>query len=126
MSNKNGYWWCPSCKQEMGWERVTYEEKCDTCGHAVCWITIIEGEPLANLVTEMDLAKAEIARLQGIVDALRNAEVSITRWEADEYIMLLNGKPVGCTFGGGSNPLASAWASIKADILAAQAAREQK
>jgi len=85
--------------------------------------TLVEGDSACDTCA---WAVTEIARLQAIVTALQNAEVSITRWEADEYIMLMNGKPVGCTFGGGSNPFASAWESIKADILAAQAARDSK
>lgn len=35
---ESGYWYCPYCKIELGPQRVTYEEKCDTCGHCVEWI----------------------------------------------------------------------------------------
>ena len=31
-------WWCPSCKVWLPWNRVTYEECCDTCGtHLPNW-----------------------------------------------------------------------------------------
>ena len=31
-------WWCPTCKELLPWNRVTYEECCDTCGtHLPSW-----------------------------------------------------------------------------------------
>jgi Zn finger protein HypA/HybF involved in hydrogenase expression len=32
------YWYCHECKGELSPENVTFEEKCDTCGHPVDWI----------------------------------------------------------------------------------------
>ena len=31
-------WWCPNCKELLDGSRVTYQERCDTCGHGVSWI----------------------------------------------------------------------------------------
>jgi hypothetical protein len=32
-----GYWWCPECKEELGWYHVTCQEKHETCGTSVIW-----------------------------------------------------------------------------------------
>ena len=32
------YWYCNDCKRELCPENVTFEEKCDTCGHNAIWI----------------------------------------------------------------------------------------
>lgn len=29
---RTGEWWCPECKEALPWNRVTYRERCDTCG----------------------------------------------------------------------------------------------
>ena len=85
---------------------------------------------ITELTEQLEQAKARIAELSAIVDKLRNSELTVTRWEADEYIMLFDGKPIGSTFGGGDNRVVYAWDSIKAELLAtpeaaAEAALEQ-
>jgi hypothetical protein len=82
-----GYWWCPNCKEELGWYHVTHQEKHEACGCDVDLLDSHEGlerelaaalADLANekrehqitvndaLATHRELAaaKAEIARLE--------------------------------------------------------------
>lgn len=53
----NGDWWCPECKEALPWQRVTYAERCDTCGTPVC---------IAGCGHE-----AELARLNAILGVYR-------------------------------------------------------
>jgi hypothetical protein len=34
----DGYWYCGYCGEETSPARVTYTEKCDTCGQYVAWV----------------------------------------------------------------------------------------
>ena len=34
-------WWCPNCKEALDPSRVTYQERCDTCGHGVDWVELV-------------------------------------------------------------------------------------
>lgn len=54
-----GYWWCKNCRDELVWQKVTFTEQCDTCGHLAEWITPED--------------KTEIERLQSQVDVLTEA-----------------------------------------------------
>ena len=62
-----------------------------------------------------------------IVDKLRSAELGCTRWEGKEWVVTLNGKPVGGTI---ARPVTADrwWGSVKAALLgsrdAAEAAKE--
>ena len=45
-------WWCPSCEEALPWNRVTYQERCDTCGSPV-----VESEDkYADAIRERDEA----------------------------------------------------------------------
>ena len=46
---ENSYWWCPNCKEELSGCRVTYQEKCDTCGNAVVWVENKDMDELERL-----------------------------------------------------------------------------
>lgn len=35
---EKGHWWCPSCKEAVIPQRVTFQENHDTCGHPVEWV----------------------------------------------------------------------------------------
>lgn len=40
-----GDWWCPECEEALPPSRVTYQERCDTCGSAVSWKEAREPTP---------------------------------------------------------------------------------
>lgn len=40
-----GFWWCPSCKMEIGGCNVTHEEHCDRCGQYVQWVELAHSMP---------------------------------------------------------------------------------
>ncbi len=83
-----GYWWCPNCKEEIGAYHVTYQEKHESCGHSVEWITppttesveiggksVVEQEcPYCN--SELHSISARIAELE--------RELQIERGESAE------------------------------------------
>jgi len=52
-----GDWWCPSCKEALAPCRVTFQERCDTCGAEVT----VAGSDAARTIAELE---AEIARLR--------------------------------------------------------------
>ena len=39
-----GYWWCPTCKEEVGGYHVTNQEKHESCGHPVIWVEPVDAE----------------------------------------------------------------------------------
>lgn len=49
------YWYCPNCREELLVSRVTYQEKCDACGHPVVWVEGID----PNRITEICHAERE-------------------------------------------------------------------
>ena len=72
----------------------------------------------------VDRLRAENERLSAIVDRLRNAELSQCGWEADEDIVLLNRKPVGCTIRKDHKEFERWWPAVKRELLA-EAIQEQ-
>jgi hypothetical protein len=58
-NDSRGDWWCPSCKEALVWQRVTYEERCDTCGTSVVWVDADTGT-----CSNCDRLQAEIQRLR--------------------------------------------------------------
>lgn len=36
-----GDWWCEQCASHLGWARVTYQERCDTCETPVVWDSVL-------------------------------------------------------------------------------------
>ncbi len=71
---RDGYWWCPSCKEELGWYHVTHQEFCEHCGHLVSWITIIHGELLSHKQAQEQLKAAlfkKLADAHGKIERLR-------------------------------------------------------
>ena len=81
MINDEG-WWCPNCEEMLCSERVTYGERCDTCGHGVIWIDgtlrILEPEEVA--VKRVDIAESyESPALK------RHKELALKQWEWSSF-----------------------------------------
>ena len=72
------------------------------------------------LERQLSASEAEIKRLRGIEDRLRNANLSQTGWEAGEDIVLLNGKPVGATITRHRREFDRWWEAVKNEILSAE------
>ena len=36
-----GYWWCEGCKEELPGTKVTYQERCESCGNHVEWFDLV-------------------------------------------------------------------------------------
>jgi len=75
-------WWCPNCEEMLSSERVTYGERCDTCGHGVIWIDgtlrILEPDELA--VKRVDIAESYKS------EALkRHKELALEQWEWSSF-----------------------------------------
>lgn len=47
------YWYCNDCKRELCPENVTFEEKCDTCGHNAIWIETEDDESVEQMLQEL-------------------------------------------------------------------------
>lgn len=47
------YWYCNDCKRELCSENVTFEEKCDTCGHSAIWIETEDDESVEQMLQEL-------------------------------------------------------------------------
>ena len=70
-----------------------------------------------NQETTLKDATEKIAHLQVIVDKLRSAELSQTRWEDGEDIVLLDGRPIGGTITSHSREFPRWWPSVKKALL---------
>ncbi len=44
---------CDDCKRELCSENVTFEEKCDTCGHSAIWIETEDDESVEQMLQEL-------------------------------------------------------------------------
>ena len=64
---ENSYWWCPNCNEELSGCRVTYQEKCDTCGHAVVWV---ENKDMDELERLAEIGRATEKAFEGIYSEL--------------------------------------------------------
>jgi hypothetical protein len=53
-----GDWWCPQCKEALPGIRVTYSERCDTCGTPV---TVAGEGDVARLERELSTLTAQLA-----------------------------------------------------------------
>jgi hypothetical protein len=51
-------WWCPTCKQELSGFRVTYQERCDTCG---TWLPV--HQPESDQIKKLSTVLAENAEM---------------------------------------------------------------
>ena len=67
-----GDWWCPNCKEALDGSRVTFQERCDTCGQAVEWIE-------AAVATEVERLRAELTRLRAELEEARGYKVEADR-----------------------------------------------
>ena len=47
------YCYCNDCKRELCSENVTFEEKCDTCGHSAIWIETEDDESVEQMLQEL-------------------------------------------------------------------------
>ena len=63
---RTGDWWCPTCKEALPWNRVTFHERCDTCGTPVH--VAGEGE-IARLERDLRAAQEELAALKAKIEA---------------------------------------------------------
>lgn len=54
---RTGDWWCPQCKEALPWNRVTFYERCDTCGTPV---TVAGEGDVARLERELAACQAEL------------------------------------------------------------------
>ncbi|TAK89374.1 MAG: hypothetical protein EPO06_11975 [Burkholderiaceae bacterium] len=43
---RGNFWWCSNCREEVDPARVTFQERHDSCGHAVRWI---DAKPTATI-----------------------------------------------------------------------------
>ncbi len=59
----NRYWWCPNCKEEKSWNRVTFQGLCDDCGYPVARKTRLANQPETKDLSPRQLeAREKIAR----------------------------------------------------------------
>ena len=52
-------WWCANCQRGLPGSRVTFEERCDTCGASVSQIE--DGEHPSEVLAERDALRAQLA-----------------------------------------------------------------
>ncbi len=67
-----GDWWCANCKRALDGSHVTFEERCDECGHSVEWC--------------IDLASKD-AEIAALSEKLAAADASATEL-GDAYLRL--------------------------------------
>ena len=76
---------------------------------------------------EIDKLLVENNRLHEIVNRLKNAKLSQERWEDDEDIVTLNGKPVGATISHKNRlEFDRWWESVKEELLKRETEHESE
>jgi hypothetical protein len=75
--NNEAFWWCPQCKEEVPWHRVTPGERHEDCGNCVFSMTDTTTiDELAALRTELEKVKGERDAARTLLERLMIAE----RW----------------------------------------------
>lgn len=70
-NNPKGYWYCPFCKEELIWQRVTFEECCAGCGHPVDWVELSQKTKLYEITNGYE--GASYIRVYCITESEENA-----------------------------------------------------
>ena len=94
------YWYCAECERELAGLQVTFEEKCDTCGHPVIWVDTKNDESIESMLEELKQRRESALRpatkylgatlreqLESIKREVKEVEMAMMYNDTDDHIL---------------------------------------